>query len=103
MSDILGVTVHVKVKPGREDEFEAVSKDMVEAVRAKEPGNLFYGLFRTDQPGEYYFMERWENRAAMDAHMTADHVQAIAPKMSDCIDGEPAMSIYEEIEQNPQG
>ena len=97
---MLGVTIHLKTKAGREADFEAVAKEMVDAVRANEPGALYYSLFKSDQPGDYYFMERWADQAALDAHMTADHVQAIMPRFMDCVDGDFEMNVYEEIEQN---
>ena len=49
---MIGVTAYCKVKPGHEEEFEAVARDMVDAVRANEPGNVFYGLFKTERPSQ---------------------------------------------------
>ncbi|MFN3231820.1 MAG: putative quinol monooxygenase [Alphaproteobacteria bacterium] len=94
------MTAHMKIKPGREAEFEAVAREMIDAVRAREPGAIYYSLFKSDQPGDYYFMERWADQAAIDAHMTAPHVQEIMPRFMDCIDGDPVMNTYEEIEQD---
>lgn len=95
---MLGATVYIKVKEGCEGDFEAVAKEMIDAVRANEPGNEFYSLFRTERPREYVFIERWQDQAAMDAHMTAPHVQEIGPRFMEFVDGEVDMSVYDEIE-----
>lgn len=94
---MLGATVYLKVKPGREADFEAVAKEMIDAVRANEPGNEFYSLFRTERDQEYVFVERWHDQAALDAHMTAPHVAALSGRFMDCLDGDPDMTVYDEI------
>lgn len=95
---MLGATVYIKVKDGSEQGFEAVAKEMIDAVRANEPGNEFYSLFRTERPREYVFIERWHDQAAMDAHMTAPHVREIGPRFMEYVEGDPDMTVYNEIE-----
>jgi quinol monooxygenase YgiN len=95
---MLGVTVYFDIKPGREADFESAATEMIDAVRAKEPGAVFYSLFKSQAEGTYVFMERWADQAALDAHMDGPpHVAAVAPKFMDCIDGDPDMSVYEVV------
>lgn len=96
---MIGMTARIKIKAGKEAAFEAVGREMVQAVRAKEPGNVFYGLFKTERRGEYVFIERWRDQAAIDAHMAAPHVTALMPRFADCMDGAAEMNRYEEIPQ----
>ncbi|MBI1179019.1 MAG: antibiotic biosynthesis monooxygenase [Alphaproteobacteria bacterium] len=98
VSAMIGVTARVKVKPGKEAAFEAFAKEVIDAVRANEPGNLFYSLFRTERQGEYVFMERWKDQAAVDAHGKAPHMKAALPRFGEFVDGPVELNQYEEIE-----
>lgn len=99
VSNMIGCTARVWIKPGKEADFEAVAREMVDAVRAKEPGNIFYSLFRTERPGEYVFIERWQDREAEKAHQAADHVKVLIPRFMECMARDVEMTIYEEIPQ----
>lgn len=94
---MIGVTARVKIKEGKEDAFEAFCKDVVEAVRANEPGNLFYSLFRTARKGEYIFIERWTDQAAIDAHGKAPHMQAALPRFGEFVAGPVELAQYDEV------
>jgi len=96
---MLGTTVYFNIKPGREADFEAAARDMIDGVRANEPGAIFYSLFKSQRDGEYVFMERWADQAALDAHMAGPpHVAAIADRFMDCVIGDPNMTTYEMVE-----
>ena len=69
---MLGVVATIKVKPGMEQQFEAVAKELVAKVNANEPGCRLYALHRAEAPQTYVFMERYADQAAVDA----DHVVA---------------------------
>ena len=95
---MIGIIARLKIKPGSEAEFEAMSKETIDAVRAHEPGNVFYGLFRNKKTGEYVFLERWRDKAALDAHMNAPHMQKVGPALGALLDGPFDMKQMEEIE-----
>jgi quinol monooxygenase YgiN len=95
---MIGVTARVKVKAGKEEAFEAFAREVIDAVRANEPGNLFYSLFRTERQGEYVFMERWRDQAAVDAHGVAPHMVEAIPRFGEFVDGPVQLDRYEEIE-----
>ena len=90
----IGVTAYCKIKPGTEADWEAVMREMVDATHANEPGNVFYGCFKTQNEGEYVFMERWASRAAVDAHGKTAHVAEIAPRFGPYNDGTPTITEY---------
>ena len=65
---MLGVVATIKVKPGMEQQFEAVAKELVAKVTANEPGCRLYALHRAEAPLTYVFMERYTDQAAVEAH-----------------------------------
>jgi quinol monooxygenase YgiN len=93
----IGVTAYCTIKPGTEAEWEAVMREMVDATHANEPGNVFYGCFKTEKEGEYVFMERWASRAAVDAHGKTKHVAEIAPRFGPYNAGTPTITEYEMV------
>jgi quinol monooxygenase YgiN len=83
---MIAMVATLKVKEGHEAEFEAAAKKLCEAVRANEPGNHLYQLCKGDAPQTYYFIERYEDEAALAAHGASAHMKehggAMAPHMA---------------------
>jgi quinol monooxygenase YgiN len=92
---MLGIVATLKVKPGMEAEFEALAKQLVERVRADEPGCTFYALYRAETAGTYVFIERYADDAAFAAHRKTPHMQTIGRKMGDYMDGRELMRLRE--------
>jgi len=86
-----------KIKDGRQAAFEAAALEMVEAVNANEPGCLLYTLNRGDDPLTYAFMERYEDRAAVDAHHTTDHLAAFRNEIGGLVDGAATVMTMDEL------
>ena len=60
-------TLYMKVKPGREDEFERAWRAISEEVR-RAPGNLRQALMRDPgEPGSFVVTSDWESREAFTA------------------------------------
>lgn len=87
----------VKVKAGREAEFESVLTALVAASNANEPGIRFYQGFRSDTPGEYVMLESFQDKAALEAHTASEHFLAHTPKVADCLDGPPEIQHLTDI------
>src|SRR4051812_6819603 len=69
------LAVQVKVKAGAGPKFERAFAGAARESR-KEKGNRVYDLSRsTDNPNEYLIYERWENLAALAAHLKTAHFQ----------------------------
>ena len=69
--------VHIKIKDGAATKFETAFAHAITATR-KEKGNLAYDLNRSvKSPNEYIVYERWQNLAALQAHVSSAHIQAL--------------------------
>jgi quinol monooxygenase YgiN len=75
--------VHIKLKDDAATKFEAAFAKAIAETR-KEKGNLAYDLNRSAKsPNEYIVYERWQNLAALQAHVTSAHIQALAAATGD--------------------
>ncbi|HEV8439750.1 MAG TPA: putative quinol monooxygenase [Methylomirabilota bacterium] len=99
---MLGIVATLKVKPGMEQAFEAVAKELVAKVNANEPGCTLYALHRPLESGQgpstYVFMERYVDQAAVDAHRATDYFKALGRRMGEYMDGRPEVLRLREVE-----
>ena len=95
---MLGVVATLKIKPGKEAEFEAVAKELVAKVNANEPGCKLYALHTSDTPGTYIFMERYVDQAAVEAHRGSDYFKTLGRKMGEYMDGRADVLRLKEVE-----
>lgn len=84
---MLAVVATIRVKPGREQEFETVAKELVDRVNASEPGCRLYALHRAEQPGVYVFLERYVDQAAVEHHRATEHFRTLGRRMGEYMDG----------------
>lgn len=86
----VGVVATLTVAEGKNAEFEAAFSELMDAVRANEPGNEFYSVFQSqDNPQQYKVLERYVDQAALDAHGKSDHFRASGPKLAPCMAAAP--------------
>jgi quinol monooxygenase YgiN len=95
---VIGVIATIKVKPGMEQQFERVAKELAAQVNANEPGCTLYVIHHGEAPHTYVFMERYVDQAAVDAHHTAEHFKALRPKLGECMDGRSEVRRLRELE-----
>lgn len=81
--------IKIKVKAGREAEFESIITALAAASNANEPGIRFYQGFRSATPGEYVMLESFSDLAALKAHTASEHFMAHRTKLAECFDGPP--------------
>ncbi|WP_334162532.1 putative quinol monooxygenase [Phenylobacterium sp.] len=92
----IGVIARVKIAPGQEQAFEALFAEQAEQVRANEPANRLYRLFRDRaEPGGYIVMEIYDDEAALEAHRAAPHMLANRPRMAPLLGGKTVVEIYD--------
>jgi quinol monooxygenase YgiN len=79
------VVVTQRVNPGKEQEFEALARQIEKNTLANDSGCLRYEWYRSAEPQTYILIERWTDQAAAQAHLAADHLTALRPKLSECV------------------
>jgi quinol monooxygenase YgiN len=94
---MLGIVATLRVKPGMEQEFETLARQLVEKVRAHEPGCTLYVLHRAESAGTYVFMERYVDDAAFEAHRKTEHMRALGRKMGDYMEGRAELMRLREV------
>lgn len=78
----------LKVKPGKEQEFERLQQELSELSHAEEPDLLVYDVIRhKDRPGLYAVYARFKDQAAFDFHMKAPAHEQFVPPIFACLDG----------------
>lgn len=85
----IGLVATLRVQSGKEEEFEGVFTELAAAVRANEPGNSYYRLFRTGETGVYKVLECYDDAAAAEAHSASDHFRSIGARLGPCLAGAP--------------
>ena len=70
-----------KIKPGKREEFlEKVYAQGIYDKFLKEEGNISYDYyFPYGNDSDIYFVERWENGDAWEAHKVAPHTVSLGP------------------------
>ncbi|WP_067687173.1 putative quinol monooxygenase [Nocardia jejuensis] len=95
---MIAVIAEVHVKDGSGAEFESVVADLIEQIRANEPGNLSYQLVRAkSDPNEYRFFETYSDGAALEAHGKSDHFRAAGKLMAPLLAGAPKIEYFDAV------
>jgi quinol monooxygenase YgiN len=83
MPEIAVVSINT-ARAGQEAKLEAAMRALIEPTR-KDPGFIQYDLHRdVDDPRTFVFVERWESRELLDAHLRTPHLlafRAAAPEL----------------------
>jgi quinol monooxygenase YgiN len=84
---MIGGIKKVRVKTGEEQALEALFSELKSKVKENEPGNLYYDLYRSQtEPGCYVVMERYMDKAALDAHKSSAYSAHYFPKIRALLD-----------------
>lgn len=78
---MLSIIARFKVAEGKDAEFLALAKDLVEKSGV-EPGCVAYILNQNvSDASEYIMIEQWQDQDAIDAHNASEHFTTILPHM----------------------
>ncbi|MFT4614509.1 MAG: quinol monooxygenase YgiN [Bacteroidia bacterium] len=92
----IGVLATITVAEGKNAEFEKVFLELIEQVRANEPGNNFYSLNRSmSDPQVYKVMEQYVDGDALDVHSKSDHFRAANKQLAGLVAGAPDIELLE--------
>jgi quinol monooxygenase YgiN len=94
----IGIVATLKVKAGKESEFEAIFRDLQVAVKRDEPGAMQYEVFKSKANAQtYVVMEQYKTEADLAAHRVTPHFAAAGPKLGAVLDGRPGIEILEKL------
>ncbi len=87
--------VELTVAPGSTDAFERAFAVQAASVRANEPGNRLYELFKsTTLSDSYTLVEIYEDDAALRAHRASPHMAANQPLTAPLLAAPPVMHMF---------
>ena len=94
----IGVTAKLQVLTGKNQEFEAVFKQLVAAVHAKEEGCLLYALHQSREDAQTYIvLEQYADEAALQAHSKTDHYRNLGKEMAVYMAAAPKIELMDSI------
>jgi quinol monooxygenase YgiN len=94
---MISVIAKLPVKEGKMEEAISTFKELMTHV-AKEEGTLSYTLNQGKSiPNTLVVMERYKDKAALDAHSSSPHFKAFLPKSAGFMAGKPEITVLEEI------
>jgi quinol monooxygenase YgiN len=75
------ILAHLRVKPGKEAEFEAIAKRLWAATHEHETGVREYQYWRGAEPGTYYTLLSFDDHRTFIGHQTSPHHEEAAPEL----------------------
>jgi quinol monooxygenase YgiN len=82
---MIDVVVTQRVNAGMEEAFETIAREVTANTLSQDKGCLRYEWYRAEAPQTYILIERWTDHAAAHAHINADHIAALMPRIRDCV------------------
>ncbi len=82
---MIDIVATQRVNVGMEAAFEALAKELTANTMSQDKGCLRYEWYRADVPQTYILIERWTDQAAVEAHLSADHLKALMPRLRGCV------------------
>jgi quinol monooxygenase YgiN len=84
------------IKEGKTEEYKKLTTRLIEETR-KEAGCISYDLCQDmSNPSILTFLERWESKEALDAHMNSAHFKEIVPMLKEYRESSE-LNVYKEV------
>ncbi|KAJ5632915.1 hypothetical protein N7490_009254 [Penicillium lividum] len=83
MSEELNVAAVLHPKPEKFQEVATLVTELVKKVQENEPNTLLYYAFQVQEKNEIVIIERYQNQAAVQAHVKAPYFKDFAAKIPD--------------------
>jgi quinol monooxygenase YgiN len=95
---MIGVIAKMKVKIGREPEFEQIMCKLTASVRANEPDNVVYQLCKSrTETNLYVILELYSSAAAFTAHGSSSHLRAAGAELAATLAERPIIETYDAV------
>jgi quinol monooxygenase YgiN len=86
-----------KINPGKEEDALEAFSALVEPTHG-EQGCILYALHQgTDDRGRLTYIERWESREDLDAHLESDHVKGLLERSDELWGSNGEITVYEPV------
>ena len=72
--------------------------NLIDQVRANEPGNRMYTLCRDDD-GNFLMLELYDSQEDLDAHRETEHFRAAGPGLAGLMSGPPAIQVLQVVKE----
>jgi quinol monooxygenase YgiN len=91
------VVARVIALPDKIEQLKAVLIELIEPTRA-EAGCIQYDLLQnTSDPTDFTFVEEWKSTAALETHLTSQHLQKAINQINGLVAQPPDIRRYEQI------
>lgn len=94
---MIKVVAKFLIKKEKVDEVKSITKELIDQTR-EEDGNLSYELYQDiDNPQIFSFIEEWQSKEALEAHMGTDHFKKALPELESISAAEAEINTYKLI------
>ena len=94
----IGLLATIIVLERKNAEFEQAFLNLADAVRANEPGNVFYALHKSaSDPQVYVVMEQCDSPEALELHRKSDHFREANQQLGGLVAAAPEVEILETV------
>ncbi len=91
MSTPIVVIARIKTRLEARDTWIAAARTCIEETR-REAGCLSYDMHESvTEPGSFVFVEQWQDRAALDFHMSTPHLKTVVAAVMSCLAEAPSI------------
>ncbi|MGK0373747.1 MAG: quinol monooxygenase YgiN [Arenicella sp.] len=94
----IGVTAVLRVQAGKNEEFEAIFKQLQEAVNSNEDGCNFYALHQSREDSlSYMVLEQYADEEALAAHGKTEYFKRLGAQMGSCMAAAPDVKLFDSV------
>ena len=94
----IGIIATLEIKPGEQDAFEAIFRELAAEVTANETGNHFYELHKSrTSDTTYVVLEQYENEQALAAHNGTEYFKRLGAAMGPHMAGRPKIEMLDAV------
>ncbi|MCX5388220.1 antibiotic biosynthesis monooxygenase [Streptomyces sp. NBC_00083] len=100
---MITVTARQVVKAGKEAELEVLMTGLAAKIRANEPGCVGFDYVKPEEGGNTRLVvERYRDDEAMEFHKSTEYLRDFIPKLLECLEEFPEVSVYRDVTPGPE-
>jgi quinol monooxygenase YgiN len=89
------VVARFAAKPDRVEDIKRILSELIDPTRA-EDGCITYELLQNKQdPTDFTFVEEWSSEAALEKHLSTEHIKRSRSQTEGLLDAGPDVRVYE--------